>query len=176
MQRTLETLMAAARAESQADLGTALAADVGEQAIAACESVARSAGIDLSLSAPDGPVRVDVDADTAERILVPLIENGCRYGRSRVEVSVRPNGHAVEFRIEDDGPGLRDGEGEQIFEPGFRGAAATSDEHQGAGLGLALARRLARAVGGEVEAVSGNGSGASFRARIPGSGAGYSSR
>ena len=176
MQRTLETLMAAARAESQADLGTALAADVGEQAIAACESVARGAGIDLSLSAPEGPVRVDVDADTAERILVPLIENGCRYGRSRVEVSVRPKGDTVEFRVQDDGPGLRDGEGERIFEPGFRGAAATSGDHEGAGLGLALARRLARAVGGEVEAVSANGSGASFRARIPGSRAGYSSR
>jgi signal transduction histidine kinase len=109
---------------------------------------------------------VDVDADTAERILVPLIENGCRYGRSRLEVSVRPNGDSVEFMVEDDGPGLDAGESDRIFEPGIRGRAGSASDHPGAGLGLALARRLARAVGGDVEALS-NGAGASFRARIP---------
>ena len=166
MQGTLETLMAAARAESLDSLGTAQAEEVGEHAIAACESVARESGIDLRLDSPDGSLRVDVDEETAERILVPLIENGCRYGRSRVDVTVRPNGDSVEFLVKDDGPGLRDGESERIFEPGFRGGAGSSADHRGAGLGLALARRLARAVGGDVEALS-NGAGASFRARIP---------
>jgi two-component system OmpR family sensor kinase len=166
MQRTLETLMAAARAESLEDLGTAPADQVGERAIAACQSVARTSGIDLRLSAPDDSLRVDVDADTAERILVPLIENGCRYGRSSVEVSVHPNGDSVEFLVSDDGPGVVAGESDRIFEPGFRGRAASSADHAGAGLGLALARRLARAVGGDVEALN-NGAGANFRARIP---------
>lgn len=98
------------------------------------------------LAAPAESVRVDVDADTAERILVPLIENGCRYGRSRVEMSVEPNGDAVEFWSATTGP--------------------STEGHQGAGLGLALARRLARAVAGDVEALR-NGAGGSFRARIP---------
>jgi signal transduction histidine kinase len=166
MQGTLETLMAAARAESLQDLGTAPADEVGQRAIAACQSVAHTSGIDLRLSAPDDSLRVDVDADTAERILVPLIENGCRYGRSSVEVTVHPNGDSVEFLVSDDGPGLGAGESDHIFEPGFRGDAGSSADHGGAGLGLALARRLARAVGGDVEALS-NGAGASFRARIP---------
>jgi signal transduction histidine kinase len=56
-------------------------------------------------------------------------------------------------------------EASRIFEPGYRGDAGSPDD-KGAGLGLALARRLARAVGGEVEALQ-NGAGASFRARIP---------
>jgi two-component system, OmpR family, sensor kinase len=165
MQSTLETLMAAARAESLEDLGTAPAAKVGEGAVAACESVAREGGIDLGLSAP-GDSRVDIDADTAERILVPLIENACRYGHSRVNVTVHPDGDAVEFLVEDDGPGIEAPERDRIFEPGFRGEAGSAGDHRGAGLGLALARRLARAVGGDVEALQ-NGAGATFRARIP---------
>ena len=166
MQSTLETLMAAARAESLADLGTAPASSVGEGAIASCERVARDAGIDLRLSAPADSVRVDVDADTAERILVPLIENGVHYGRSRVELQVQPNGDSVEFLVNDDGPGVDVADRERIFEPGVRGGAGVWGGHQGAGLGLSLARRLARAVGGDVEALQ-NGNGASFRARIP---------
>jgi signal transduction histidine kinase len=165
MQGTLETLMAAARAESLEDMGTAEASTVGEEAIEACQSVARDSGVALRLRAPDDSLRVDVDADTAERILVPLIENGCRYGRSWVEVAVGANSDAVEFTVKDDGPGLAAGEGDRIFDPGYRGDAGSRDD-QGAGLGLALARRLARAVGGDVEALQ-NGAGASFRARIP---------
>jgi signal transduction histidine kinase len=165
MQRILETLMAAARAESIGERGTAEAEEVGAQAIEACAGVAQDSGVDLRLAAPDRPVRVDVDADTAERILVPLIENGCRYGRNRVEVSVDPNGDSVDFTIQDDGPGIRPEERDRIFDPGFRGEAG-GDDHPGAGLGLALSRRLARAVGGEVEAVR-NGAGGTFRARIP---------
>jgi two-component system, OmpR family, sensor kinase len=166
MQRTLEALMAAARAESLEDLGTAPAAEVGEGAIAACDGVARERGVELRLSTGRDSVRVDVDADTAERILVPLIENGCRYARSRVEVRVKPNGDAVEFLVHDDGPGIDAAEGERIFEPGFRGGAGAGVNHAGAGLGLALSRRLARAVGGDVDALQ-NGDGASFRARFP---------
>jgi signal transduction histidine kinase len=166
MERTLETLMAAARAESHGDMGTAEAGEVGEQAIAACASVARDSGIDLRLAPPDESVRVDVDADTAERILVPLIENGVRYGKTHVQLSLHPNGDSVEFLVNDDGPGIDHLELDRIFEPGFRGEAGATSDSPGAGLGLALARRLARAVGGDVEAVE-NGAGGSFRARIP---------
>jgi two-component system OmpR family sensor kinase len=166
MQGTLETLMAAARAESLENRGTAPASAVGERAIAACESLARDSGVDLKLSSAADSVRVDVDADTAERILAPLIENGCRYGRTSVEVRVQPNGDSVDFLVHDDGPGIDAADRERIFEPGIRGAAGVGADHQGAGLGLSLARRLAQAVGGDVEALQ-NGDGASFMARIP---------
>jgi two-component system, OmpR family, sensor kinase len=165
MQRTLETLLAASRGESRSE-ATADAQEAGAQALAACDGVARDRGIELRLGPPPTPLRIDIDADTTERILAPLIENGCRYGRHLVELSVQPDGEAVEFVVADDGPGITDGDRDRIFEPGFSGETAPGNDHDGAGLGLALARRLARAVGGDVEALP-SYSGAKLRARVP---------
>ena len=55
------------------------------------------------------------------------------------------------IRVVDDGPGVAADELRKIFQPGERGRAA-GDDSRGAGLGLALARRLARQVGGEIVA------------------------
>src|SRR5262249_40074448 len=131
-----------------------------------CEALAARSGVELTFDVEDDSLRVDVDSATAERIVAPLIENACRYGRGKVAVTVAANGEAGLFTGEGGGPGLTPGELNRVFEPGFRGEAGLSEDHRGAGLGLALARRLARAVGGDVEAVQ-NGAGGSFRARIP---------
>jgi signal transduction histidine kinase len=165
MGETLETLMAAARAESMGDRGTASAAGVVERALGACESLANEAGVRFTTEVSDRDLKVDIDSVTAERIIAPLLENACRYAGSRAIVRVQQGDGAAEFIISDDGPGLGPDEKERVFEPGYRGEAGAGDD-VGAGLGLALSRRLARAVGGDVEAIS-NGLGASFRVRIP---------
>jgi len=69
----------------------------------------------------------------------------------------------VLYVVEDDGPGVTEEERERIFEPGVRGAAANGAD--GAGLGLALARRLARGASGDVTAEPG-GAGR-FVVRLP---------
>jgi signal transduction histidine kinase len=168
LQRTLETLVAAARAESSAIRGTADATEVAERARDSCAALARERGIGVTVALPPTPLRVGVDADAAERILAPLLENACRYGRRSVRLSVRGGADAIEFLVADDGPGVEAGEREGIFEPGVRGSAAgnSSGGDAGAGLGLALARRLARALGGDVEHLE-NSSGAVFVARVP---------
>ena len=151
LSRALETLVAAARQEGGLPRGTADAAAVAEAAIEACSSLGVDRDLDVALEAPSRPTRVGVDSDVAERILQPLIENACRYGRGRVRVSVDRNTDKVVFTVRDDGPGISEHERELIFEPGTRGSAA-DDDGDGAGLGLALARRLARAAGGDVSA------------------------
>jgi signal transduction histidine kinase len=70
----------------------------------------------------------------------------------------------VEVVVEDDGPGVPEALAEAVFEPGFRGNGA--DGHDGAGLGLPLARRLAEAAGGTVVCRSGYGGGV-FVIRLP---------
>ena len=97
-----------------------------------------------------GPARARVEQALAERILQPLLENACRHARTRVAVSVTTVDTDVRVKVLDDGPGIAEGNVEAVFEPGARSA-----ESDGAGLGLPLARRLARAGNGDVIARSG---------------------
>ncbi|MFI1183524.1 sensor histidine kinase [Streptomyces sp. NPDC020799] len=91
---------------------------------------------------------VGVSAALLERVVSPVLDNALRYARSRVLISAahRPGGVFVE--VADDGPGVPDSFTEHLFQPGRR--AAPDDGHGGAGLGLPLARRLARSTGGDV--------------------------
>jgi signal transduction histidine kinase len=111
-------------------------------------------------------VRAGVDEDVVERILQPVVENACRYGRTRVEVEVGRDDGQVVVQVRDDGPGLAPDELERVFEPGVRGSAADGGADPGAGLGLALSRRLARASGGEVGALA-DARGGRFTVRLP---------
>jgi signal transduction histidine kinase len=166
LERTLEALLAAARAESGAASGTSDAMQVAEQAKEACETLAREREISIRVTPPRTPVRIGAQADAAERVLTPLLENACRYGGHSVLLSVIGGADTVEFRVADDGPGVDPGERDRIFEPGLRGAAAENGSGDGAGLGLSLARRLARGLGGEVDCVA-SANGAVFVARLP---------
>ncbi|TAK83289.1 MAG: HAMP domain-containing protein [Betaproteobacteria bacterium] len=83
------------------------------------------------------------------RCLTNLIDNAIRYGqRARIEVEERPSRLAI--RVLDEGPGIPEAELERAFEPFFRGEASRSRETGGTGLGLGIARNIARAHGGEV--------------------------
>ncbi|HZR96451.1 MAG TPA: HAMP domain-containing sensor histidine kinase [Gaiellaceae bacterium] len=163
--RTVNALMAAARHEAGSERGTADAYDVAEEAAAGLAQLASERDLDVRVVRPPSALRVGVDLEYGERILQPLLDNACRYGAKSVNVTIdRANG-GVRYTIEDDGPGLDADERDRIFEPGMRGSASRGDDG-GAGLGLALARRLARSVSGDVAAVDGDG-GARFVVTLP---------
>jgi signal transduction histidine kinase len=163
IERIVETLVAAAQHDAQPQ-GVANALDIAEAVVAAHSHDASTRGVDLELVDSPERVRVGVDQDLAERILHPVVENALRYGRGKVQVRVTRNGSAVLFAVDDDGPGVLAEEYESIFEPAVRGSAGRSS-YSGAGLGLALARRLARAVSGDVEARP--GASGHFVVRLP---------
>ena len=106
--------------------------------------------------------------DIAEQIVRPVVENACRFARSQVSLGAERKGKEVRVVIEDDGPGVSEDEKDRIFEPGVRGSAASGrpEGSRGAGLGLSLARRLARAASGDVE-LEPSESGAKFIIRLP---------
>jgi two-component system, OmpR family, sensor kinase len=149
--RIIEALLAAARQEAAPTRETADAWAVVEGALDAVAPIAIDRGVRLTAQPPESPLRVGVDGDLAERVLQPVIENACRYGRSRVQITVQRNGSTISYLVSDDGPGIAAGERDAIFEPGTRGQAANG-AGEGFGLGLALARRLARSAAGEVTA------------------------
>lgn len=90
-------------------------------------------------------VTAGVPANLVERILAPLLDNARRYARNQITVECTAE---VEIIVTDDGPGVPMELRDAVFEPGRR--ADPDDGHTGVGLGLALARRLARTADGDI--------------------------
>src|SRR5262249_4058505 len=119
--RTVDALVAAARHEAGLRRGTADALSVAADVAGACAGTAARRNIELEVEEPPRPIRLGVDRELAERILQPLVENACRYGRRRARISIERTPSAVVYAIVDDGPGVSEEERERIFEPGVRG-------------------------------------------------------
>jgi signal transduction histidine kinase len=83
------------------------------------------------------------------RCLTNLVENAVRYGEA-ASIEVEDGAREIVVRIRDRGPGIPEGELERVFEPFYRGEASRSRETGGTGLGLGIARNIARAHGGDI--------------------------
>jgi two-component system, OmpR family, sensor kinase len=141
MGSAMTTLLDAARGS-----GSAATADVG--AVLASVAARNGLALPVVVDEPDEELVAAVPADLLGRALVPLVDNAARYGRTAVHLSAERDGDRVAVSVTDDGDGVQEGVGD-VFEPGVRDPAS-----EGAGLGLALARRLARSVGGDAVLVS----------------------
>jgi two-component system heavy metal sensor histidine kinase CusS len=148
MERILDTLLTAARAEALSASGR-------------CDPVAVAHQSEVPVEVVGSPPWVGADAEVVERVLSPLLENARRYAPPRIRVSADARG--VQLEVLDDGPGVAPGAEEAVFEPGRR--FDPDDGHPGAGLGLALARRLARSAGGDLTCTAGPGG--RFVIRLP---------
>ncbi|MCW2606861.1 MAG: histidine kinase [Frankiales bacterium] len=155
MDRILSTLLSTARSRADVAPGRTETAGVLREV---CASYA-----DPRLHVVGAPVVVGVDAAVLERIVGPLVENALRYARTSVQLRTGPGPVVV---VEDDGPGLAADLRESMFDPGRR--ATPQDGHRGAGLGLALCRRLARAAGGDVVLGARDGGGLTATVTLPG--------
>jgi signal transduction histidine kinase len=165
LQRVLEMLLASARAAVSARPATSDAREAAESAVAPLSETLGAQGKAIKLVCA-GPVRVAVEADVVERILSPLLENAARFARHLVVLELRAaDGEAI-FEVRDDGPGVDARDRGRIFDPGFSVSEQRDDGHPGVGLGLPLARRLAGAAGGAVEAIPSN-AGGRFAVRLP---------
>jgi signal transduction histidine kinase len=100
-----------------------------------------------------------------ERIVSPLLDNALRYARSHVTLVASRQPDGIRIDVTDDGPGVPLSFAGQLFQPGRR--ADPREAHGGAGLGLSLARRLARSAGGEVSCDEQHAQGARFVISLP---------
>jgi len=87
--------------------------------------------------------------DAIHRCLANLVGNAQRYGR-RIWLTVTPLTDNVMVLVDDDGPGVPSAERENVFRPFFRLDSARSPATEGVGLGLTIARDIARAHGGDL--------------------------
>lgn len=102
------------------------------------------------------------EPDVIRRALAPLVDNAQRHARDAVRLELGAGHGRVWVEIRDDGPGLDPELGERAFEAGVRGDSEAGD---GVGLGLPLARRLARSCGGDIRI--GEGPGGCFVLELP---------
>jgi signal transduction histidine kinase len=166
MSGILETLMAAARADAGLDRGRSELGSVLRELASQWEPACAARDVALDLETPNGPVAVGVDAEVVQRILTPVLDNAARHASRRVRVTTGRQGGRVTVTVVDDGPGVPADELQRVFEPGVR--LQEGDGHGGSGLGLPLARRLARAANGDVVALEvPDRPGAAFVVQLP---------
>jgi signal transduction histidine kinase len=134
---------------------------------------ARDAGLNLSVSADNGASQATVlcDASAVEQILFNLVDNACKYAvRSQnkaLEIEARAAGGRMQLMVRDHGPGISAAQRQRLFQPFRKSADEAACSAPGVGLGLALSRRLARDMGGELQLAGQPIAGAAFVLSLP---------
>jgi signal transduction histidine kinase len=129
-------------------------------------------GLSLRRALPAGPWRTTTDRDALEQIVLNLLDNAVKYAAvgGEVTVALAPRGSSgagTELRVLDRGPGVPPEHRERIFEKFHRVDDTLTAEKSGAGLGLSIARQLARGLGGELRYIPRAGGGAEFILGLP---------
>jgi two-component system, OmpR family, sensor kinase len=173
----LRDRMAADVEEMDALIAQAMAFVRGEQQVerrepldlavlaADCAAGFAETGADVTFEGAD-PLSVLGDPAALRRALANLIDNAVTFAGS-ARVAAKREGDTAVIRISDNGPGLPPSELETAFEPFYRGERSRSRQTGGAGLGLAVARQAARAVGGDVVLSNRPGGGLEARLTVP---------
>jgi signal transduction histidine kinase len=169
----VEDVLAAARLDSRraggllvdarpVDLG-ALVREVAERFRATHEARV------LEVAVAEGLPPLRGDAGLLRRLLVNLLDNAAKYSEppAPVRLAVRPDAAGAALEVRDQGIGVAPEDLPRLFTPFFRTDRSRARGTGGTGLGLALARRIAEAHGGTIEAESAPGAGTTFRVRLP---------
>jgi two-component system sensor histidine kinase KdpD len=141
-------------------VGEMIAAVIGRMKTAAGEKI-------IHAQLEQGLPPVEVDRSLMELALRQLVDNALRYSAPKfpVWIGARRDGSTIVVSIRDRGPGIPSGEQSRIFEKFYRGSNARRT--RGTGMGLAIAREIARAHGGDVRLERTGAEGSEFSLIIP---------
>jgi signal transduction histidine kinase len=131
--------------------------DTTRRALASVADRMEDARLQLIEELPRGPLLAWGDANRLQRAITQLLDNAAKFtpegGMVGVRVRKLPSGH-YELCVADSGPGVRPDRLGRIFDPFYQVDGSVTREHGGVGVGLAIARRTARGLGGDVRVVS----------------------
>ncbi|MBN9223988.1 MAG: two-component sensor histidine kinase [Microbacterium sp. SCN 70-27] len=147
--------------DTPGDVATAVAA-----AARTVAPLAHEAAVEVVVDG-EASARVRMSRATLTRVCVALLDNAIQHAPagSRVSITARTDGHHAFIRVADDGPGIAEGDRVRIFERFARGGEA--GRRRGFGLGLALVRDAAVAIGGTVAIESTSPAGTTFLLTLP---------
>ena len=171
LHETLETVLHLAEVESgsldvqleSVDLTVAARESVAEFTASAADK-----GVELVAEAPDGPVRVLADRQALRQALHQLVDNAVKFtDEGAVRLTIQASGGVARLSVSDTGIGVPETFLPNLFESFQQASVGIKRTHQGAGLGLALARRLMESMRGTIEVESEEGVGSVFTLVVP---------
>lgn len=128
-------------------------------------------GMELAIGGDIPDVRIRTDASVVGQILANLVDNAVKYARGasdrRIHLDVTVSGIRLSMTVRDHGPGLPRRAFRRLFRPFSKSALDAAHSAPGVGLGLALSRRLARALGGNLRLQHNGPLGVSFVLTMP---------
>jgi PAS domain S-box-containing protein len=167
----IEEILTFARLEAAREVVTPERFDIGpflRDCAALIEPIARDRGLDFRCELPPAGLMVRTDARKLRQVLLNLLSNAVKFtDRGGVVLSAKIEGEWGVFRVTDTGQGIAPEHAAWVFEPFWQAEQPATRRVGGTGLGLAVARRLARLLGGDIEMESEPGRGTTFTARIP---------
>ena len=141
-----------------------------DRALEVCAPLAQRRNMQIVVASRAGRAIVEGDADRLCQVLINLIVNAIKYNDADTPVvEVRSEVIDRNFIVEvaDNGPGIAAAEAEAIFDMFTRGERGRSDSAPGAGLGLAISRKIIGRMSGALELVPRSSRGACFRVTLP---------
>ena len=127
--------------------------------------------MDVDVASDVSDTKVRVDPGLFEQVLFNLVDNASKYASGGNEptlrLEARREGARVLVRVRDHGPGITPDDARRLFRPFSKTAQQAAKSAPGVGLGLALSRRLARQMGGDLQLEPGDGKGACFTFELP---------
>ncbi len=142
------------------------AAETVRITVDAFRPAAAELGIATRVEGPEA-LPADADPDRLSQIVANLMENALKYATSSIVVELVGYGTGdLDLRVRDDGPGISPADRPQVFERLYV-SRATPGRSVGTGIGLAIVRELAGAMGGQAWVDPGDGAGTTFVVRLP---------
>jgi signal transduction histidine kinase len=162
MDEMIGTTLAFARDEVRAeprrrvDVAALLASVVDDMA---------DAGLPVTMQ-PAPPLIQEGQPGALKRAISNLLDNAVKYGK-RAEAAITSTANAIEITIDDEGPGIPEGELPRVFQPFYRVEESRSRATGGTGLGLAIAQSIVQAHGGELTLANRPGGGLRATIKLP---------
>jgi len=170
LSRLVENVLAFSRSGRSGESATESLdlAELAKETLSQLEPNLSRSGFVCSFSS-DGPAPVRGNPEPLRQVLLNLLSNAEKYSEQTREIDLRcgrEKGYAL-VAVADRGPGVPPSQQEKIFQEFFRGDDSLTASRSGAGLGLSIARSIARRHGGDVSYMPRNGGGSVFTLKIP---------
>jgi two-component system phosphate regulon sensor histidine kinase PhoR len=167
MSRLTEDLLTLARVESgeqRFDIEPVAPADLLQEAVQSFREIARAQNVELKVEDTAHAAQVGADPEAIHQVFSNLVDNALKYAAAggRIILGARPIPRAVEFYVQDFGPGIPSEHLARLFERFYRVDKARSRESGGTGLGLAIAKHIVLAHHGTIRAQSELNHGSTF--------------